>query len=203
MTMQQAGIQEFKEMEWFAARVADSGYLLSEQALRSIAAGVCTVHDLEGVLLNGKVLEENKNPLRGPSYLVYGASGGKHLHLVCAADSDNRLVILFAYLPAPPLWPSPTQRKISGGVTMSDRIGHCFFCGGALKEIVAGSYDYRREGQMYVIKRLPASLCEQCGEKYVRAEVGKKVDALVDGQAFSGTETVQVIEYELEKDLLL
>ena len=86
---------------------------------------------------------------------------------------------------------------------MTDHVGACFFCGGALEEIIAGNYDYRHEGQMYVIKRLPATLCAQCGEKYIRADVGKNIEGLIDGKTFSGTETVHVVDYELEKDLML
>ena len=86
---------------------------------------------------------------------------------------------------------------------MTDHVGTCFFCGGALEEIIAGNYDYRLEGQMYVIKRLPATLCAQCGEKYIRADVAKNIDALISEKTFSGTETVHVVDYELEKDLML
>jgi YgiT-type zinc finger domain-containing protein len=93
------------------------------------------------------------------------------------------------------------QRRNLGGETMTDHIGICFFCGGTLEEIVAGNYDYRHEGRMYVIKRLPATLCAQCGEKYIRADVGKKVDALINERTFAGTETVHVVDYELEKDM--
>ena len=56
---------------------------------------------------------------------------------------------------------------------------------------------------MYVIKRLPATLCAQCGEKYIRADVAKNIDALISEKTFSGTETVHVVDYELEKDLML
>lgn len=201
--MQTEDIAEFKEMEWFGKRVKESRYTLSEHAFRFMVAGTISVKDIEAVLLTGRVLEERRNPMRATSYLVYGASGGKDVHVVCANGGNNRLVILFAYVPALPVWSSPTQRRTRGGDTMTDYVGACFFCGGTLEEIVAGNYDYRREGQMYVIKRLPATLCAQCGEKYIRADVGKNIDALIDGKTFSGTETVHVVDYELEKDLML
>ena len=85
---------------------------------------------------------------------------------------------------------------------MADYVGTCFFCGGYLKEIIAENYDYRHEGQMFVIKKLPSTLCEQCGEKYIRADVGRRIESIIDGKEFSRTETVHVISYELEKDLL-
>jgi len=199
--MQSEDITEFREMEWFGRRVEESRYTLSEHALRFIVAGAISVDDIEAVLLTGSVLEEYRNPLRMQSYLVYGAAGGKDIHVVCANGGNNWLVILFAYVPALSVWSSPTQRRNRGGETMTDHVGTCFFCGGPLREIVTGNYDYRHEGQMYVIKRLPATLCAQCGEKYIRADVGKKIDALIDEKTFSGTETVHVVDYELELDM--
>jgi YgiT-type zinc finger domain-containing protein len=199
--MQSEDIAEFREMEWFGRRVKESCYMLSEHALRFMVSGTISVRDIETVLLTGRVLEEHRNPMRAASYIVYGASGGKDIHIVCADGGNNCLVVLLAYLPAMPVWSSPMQRRNLGGETMTDHIGFCFFCGGTLEEIVAGNYDYRHEGRMYVIKRLPATLCAQCGEKYIRADVGKKIDALINGKTFTGTEMVHVVDYELEKDM--
>lgn len=201
--MQSEDIAEFREMEWFGRRIKESRYTLSEHALRFMVAGRISVKDIESVLLTGRVLEEHRNPMRETSYLVYGAAGEKDVHIVCANGGSNRLIILFAYVPVMPVWSSPTQRRNRGGETMTDHVGACFFCGGALEEIVAGNYDYRHEGKMYVIKRLPVTLCTQCSEKYIRAEVGKNIDRLIDEKTFSGTETVYVVNYELEKDLML
>jgi len=47
-----------------------------------------------------------------------------------------------------------------------------------------------------VVKKLPATLCQQCGEKYIKANVGKKLNALVDEKRFSGSELAAVIDYE-------
>jgi len=199
--MQNEDIIEFREMEWFGRRVNESRYTLSEHAFRFMVSGAISVNDIEVVLFTGRVLEEHINPMRPPSYLVYGMSGGKDIHIVCANGGNNWLVILFAYVPAMPAWSSPTQRRKRGGDTMTHHTGACFFCGGTLEEIVTGNYDYRHEGQMYVIKRLPATLCAQCGEKYIRADVSRKIDALIDAKTFSGTETVTVVDYELEKDM--
>jgi len=199
--MQSEDIVEFREIEWFGKRVMESRYTLSEHALRFMVAGTISVKDIETILLTGRVLEEHRNPMRATSYLIYGTTGEKDVHIVCANGGNNWLIILFAYVPVLPVWSSPTQRRNRGGKTMTDHVGACFFCGGALEEIVAGNYDYRHEGQMYVIKRLPVTLCEQCGEKYIRADVGKKIGALIDGKTYSGTETVHVVDYELEMDM--
>ena len=81
---------------------------------------------------------------------------------------------------------------------MAESAGACFFCGGELIEITVGNYFYRYEGQMCIVKRLPATLCKQCGEKYIGAEVDKKLNALIDAKKFSGTEEASVIEFQPE-----
>ncbi len=78
---------------------------------------------------------------------------------------------------------------------MSEKIKSCFFCGGEIKDITVGNFDYRLEGQLYVIKKVPAGLCQQCGEKYVETEVARTMNALIEEERFSGTEDVRVIEY--------
>lgn len=192
-------IQQYQEMEWFAQRVRESRYALSEHVLRFLVAGKVSVTDIEAALLAGNVLEERRNQLRGASYLVYGESNGKPVHVMCAPGKTGDLVVTFAYVPALPIWASPTRRNDLGGSNMTEAtesVGTCFFCGGAMKKIVMGNFDYRREGQLYVIKRIPATLCQQCGEKYLGAEVGRKLNALIDDKKFSGSEQADVIEFQ-------
>ena len=78
---------------------------------------------------------------------------------------------------------------------MPDSITRCFFCGGAIQQVTVGNFDYRLEGRLYVIKKVPAGLCGQCGEKYVDAAVGRRLNALIAQQAYTGSETVGVIDY--------
>lgn len=191
-------IQQYQEMEWFGLRVRESRYTLSEHVLRSLVSGEVSVSDIEAVLLTGNVLEERHNPLRGASYLVYGESDGRPVHVMCAPGKTGGLVVTFAYVPAMPNWASPTRRNDLGGSNMTEATasaGTCFFCGGAMKKITMGNFDYRREGRLYVIKKIPATLCQQCGEKYLDAEVGRKLNALIDDKKFSGAEQADVIEF--------
>ena len=78
---------------------------------------------------------------------------------------------------------------------MSEPLQECFFCGGEIKQITVGNFDYRLEGLLYVIKRVPAGLCQQCGEKYIEADVGRKINALIAQKQFTCVEQVDVIEY--------
>ena len=79
---------------------------------------------------------------------------------------------------------------------MGEILNHCFFCGGNLEQVKVGNFDYRLEGQLYVVKGIPAGLCVQCGEKYITAQASKKINALIEQGNFAKTEEVFVLEYE-------
>ena len=69
-----------------------------------------------------------------------------------------------------------------------------FFCGGELKSITYASFDYRLEGELYVVNNVDAHLCVQCGEKYISPDTAKKINELVAAGNFSGTEKVHVVQ---------
>jgi len=195
--MTSAELTRFQEMEWFAGRVRDAHYVLSEHVVRALMGGRVTVHDIEMVLQGGRVLEEHQHATRGASYLVVGRHGSKFLHLVCADGGNGWLVVLFAYQPQPPVWANALRRNPpeEDDDTMDEPYKACYFCGGAMKQITVGNFDYRLEGKLYVIKRVPASLCQECGEKYIAADVGHKLNELIAAQAYTGREEVGVIDY--------
>lgn len=183
-----------QETEWIATCVAASRYVLSEHVIRSLMAGSIDVAQIETALRGGRVIEEHRHLNRDPAYLLCAVHGGRPVHAIAAPRADGWLVVTHAYVPAPPLWRTALHR--SGREPMiSDTITTCFFCGGAIKQVTVGNFDYRLEGRLYVIKKVPAGLCQQCGEKYVDAEVGRHLNALIAQQAFTGSETVGVIDY--------
>lgn len=53
--------------------------------------------------------------------------------------------------------------------------GDCTFCGGEVEEKQV-EYDYRRLGRLLVISNVSAGVCRQCGEKYFKPEVLKRMD---------------------------
>ncbi len=55
------------------------------------------------------------------------------------------------------------------------KYGDCSFCGGEVKGEKV-ELDYRYKGKLYVFQNVPAGVCQQCGEKYLTAEVAKKVE---------------------------
>lgn len=171
-------------------------YVLSEHVVRSIMGGGVTVPEIEAVLIGGKLLEEHRQPGRAASYLFCGIVRGKPVHVIAAAAKDW-LVATFAYVPGSPLWLDPRRRADQGnGGSMSKPLSNCFFCGGDIKSVTVGNFDYRLEGKLYVIKKVPAGLCQQCGEKYLEATVGRTLNVLIAERKFTATEEVQVIEFQ-------
>ena len=51
----------------------------------------------------------------------------------------------------------------------------CSFCGGEVAEKKI-DYDYRRESRLVVISNVAAGVCGQCGEKYFKPDILKKMD---------------------------
>jgi YgiT-type zinc finger domain-containing protein len=51
----------------------------------------------------------------------------------------------------------------------------CSFCGGEVTEKKI-EYDYRRASHLVVISNVPAGVCNQCGEKYFKPDILKKMD---------------------------
>lgn len=61
-----------------------------------------------------------------------------------------------------------------------DTIRNCSDCGGeAVEEQI--EYDYRREKRSMVVSKVPADVSRQCGEKYFKPEVLKRMDSLFHG----------------------
>lgn len=189
-----AKLDQFLEMDWFASRVRDRRYLLSEHVVRALMGGQVTTREIESALQNGRLLEEHQHAKRGTSYLVAGRNGKDFIHLVCA-EGNGLLVLLFAYRPTLPAWENALRRSPPLKDDTGETCATCYFCGGALKQVTVGNFDYRVEGQLYVIKRVPASLCLECGEKYIDAEVGHRLNALITAQQFTASEQIGVIDY--------
>jgi len=53
--------------------------------------------------------------------------------------------------------------------------GDCSFCGGEVEEKNI-EYDYRRQSHLLIVSNVPAGVCRQCGEKYFKPGILKKMD---------------------------
>lgn len=105
------------------------------------------------------------------------------------------MIISLAYLAAAPPWDALRGTFPNENDTMQTVFQRCFFCGGEVKAITIGNFDYRLEGRLYVIKDTPAGLCLQCGEKYVTAETARTINRLIATGRFTHTEEVHVLAF--------
>lgn len=56
----------------------------------------------------------------------------------------------------------------------------CYFCRGKLVEQIT-TVDFWWGDDLKIIENVPAEICQQCGEKYIKAEVYKEMERLARG----------------------
>jgi YgiT-type zinc finger domain-containing protein len=61
---------------------------------------------------------------------------------------------------------------------MSDKYSDCRCCGGKVTERLI-EREYRWKGKFYIFENAPIGVCTQCGEKYIKASVAKKMEEKV------------------------
>jgi YgiT-type zinc finger domain-containing protein len=66
----------------------------------------------------------------------------------------------------------------------------CIYCSGQIEERLE-QIDYRYHGQLLILERVPTGVCVQCGERYFKAEVAKRME-FVDSQAGHDVQTVAI-----------
>ncbi|MGE0087017.1 MAG: YgiT-type zinc finger protein [Desulfococcaceae bacterium] len=54
----------------------------------------------------------------------------------------------------------------------------CYCCGGFVKE-TAISREVWWKGSLYVFEKVPAGVCQQCGEKVLKPKVAKAIDSVL------------------------
>lgn len=184
------------KIEWIREKAKASDYHISEHIVRYVMLKKVTMKEVEDAITNGRIIEIHRHPARGVSALVLGYAGDKPIHVMCADDQHGWLLFLFAYVPGSKMWKNPVKRIEHEGRRMGEKLNKCFFCGGMIEQVQVGNFDYRLEGQLYVVKDIPAGLCVQCGEKYITAKASKKINSLIEDERFFGTEDVFVLKYE-------
>jgi YgiT-type zinc finger domain-containing protein len=55
------------------------------------------------------------------------------------------------------------------------KYGDCSFCGGEVKKDKV-ELEYRYQGKLFIFQNVPVGVCQQCGEKYLSAKVGKEIE---------------------------
>ncbi len=182
---------------WVRERVRYGHYQISEHVIRFIMAGLLTIHEIEAAIKTGEIIKIKPAAHRSTCVLIRGRFQDKTILVQASKGHGDWLIISLAYLATYPRWSELASSAPDKGNSMQQRtFRQCFFCGGELKAITVGNFDYRLEGQLYVIKDTPAGLCLQCGEKYVTAETAKKINRLIENRQFTRTEAVRVISFD-------
>ena len=78
--------------------------------------------------------------------------------------------------------------------------GKCHVCGEQMREKRINQ-DFWLKGKLVVIESVPTGVCPQCGEKIVKAEVGRQLATLISDLRHARkrrTITVPVIKYAKE-----
>ena len=78
---------------------------------------------------------------------------------------------------------------------MSDAIDRCDLCSGELAPGVT-TLEIWRDGQLVVIRDVPADVCVQCNEAYISSDVSGRLDQfLVDDHQHSPEQYLSVPQY--------
>jgi len=64
---------------------------------------VISVDEVKHVIMNGEIIEDYPEDKRGHSALLFGFSGRKAVHVVCAPKKEY-LAIITAYIPSAAHW---------------------------------------------------------------------------------------------------
>lgn len=180
---------------WIREKVQSCQYQISEHVIRFIMAALLTVPEIEAAIKTGEIIKIQRASHRPASVLIRGRVQNKTIFVQASRGYGDWLIISLAYLATYPNWSELASAAPDKGNSMKNTFRQCFFCGGELKAITVGNFDYRLEGQLYVIKDTPAGLCLQCGEKYVTAETAKKINQLIENRQFAGTDAVRVMTF--------
>jgi YgiT-type zinc finger domain-containing protein len=79
---------------------------------------------------------------------------------------------------------------------MKHQYDDCYFCGGVVEERLLPR-EIRWKGKLLVFENVPMGVCTQCGEKFLRPEVAKTIDAALES-AKRPSRVLQVPVYQYQ-----
>ena len=83
---------------------------------------------------------------------------------------------------------------------MSRTYSDCFYCGGEVEEHYLPRA-LRWQDKWCILEDVPVGVCQQCGEKFLKPEVAKTIDRILqEGKA--PLRTLEVPVYAYESDLV-
>lgn len=82
---------------------------------------------------------------------------------------------------------------------MTKKYSNCFYCGGEVEEQQMPR-EFRWQDKLFVLENVPVGVCRQCGEKFVKPEVAKTIDRILQADK-APIRTLAVPVYQYESDL--
>ncbi len=82
---------------------------------------------------------------------------------------------------------------------MSKKYSDCFYCGGVVKEQLIPR-EFRWQGHLFIFENVPVGICIQCGEKFLKPEVAKAIDRVLQEKK-RPKRTIKVPVYHYEPNI--
>ena len=90
---------------------AQGSLRLTQHAQQEMVEEAIRLDDLLHAISTGRILEDYPDHRRGACCLLHGIDAdNRDIHVVCTT-TQPMLIIVTAYLPKPPKWITPTQRR--------------------------------------------------------------------------------------------
>jgi len=81
---------------------------------------------------------------------------------------------------------------------MNKQYSDCFYCGGAVEERLMPR-ELRWKGKLFIFENVPMGACTQCGEKFLKPEVAKVIDRVLQEER-KPKKMIRVPVYHYEPD---
>ncbi len=82
---------------------------------------------------------------------------------------------------------------------MPKKYSHCFYCGGEVEEQRLPR-ELRWKEKVFVLEDVPIGVCRQCGERFLKPEVAKSIDRILQEEK-APLRTIEVPVYHYESDM--
>lgn len=98
-------------LEEIKTKIERNEFILSQHAHEERQAESINIDDIKTAALNGEIIESYPEDKRGVSCLLLGYSNVRPIHIVCGKAKTGWLKIITVYIPGPPKWITPKQRR--------------------------------------------------------------------------------------------
>ncbi|MDP2625839.1 MAG: type II toxin-antitoxin system MqsA family antitoxin [Candidatus Rokubacteria bacterium] len=75
---------------------------------------------------------------------------------------------------------------------MEIRYADCVHCGGQVQERTA-TREVRWQGELFLVEQVPMGVCNQCGERFLKPDVAKAIDKLLQTRKATRTALIPVL----------